>query len=550
MKKRFVSVASIVLALATTLTACGNSAQHSEADQNIVTYLEPNTFTTLYPPSAGYYPNGGVLNQTTDRLLYQDPETLELSPWIATSLPEVNADATEYTFDIRTDVTYSDGSKMTAENIVKNFDLYGKGDKDRKLTKSEQITNYDRGEVIDEDTVKFYFTAPAPGFAQATSSYNAGLLSDATLDQAVEGFAPGKATEIIGSGPFVVTEEKVGSELFMEAREDYDWAPTSSEHQGRAYIDGIRYILAAEDSVRIGGLISGQADISRQVEAPEEKHLLEQGLDISASSTNGMNNQLILRPTAPRLEDIRVRQAIIHGVDRDEIINTLFSASYPKATGVMAKTAQGYLDTSAAYTYDPEKAQNLLDEAGWVPGEDGIRTKDGERLTFNINEALPQPRSREVITKVQEQLKRIGIEITLNPGDNAAQDADSKDVNKVQIRHTMVGRADYDVIKSLYHSENRDVLAAVIDENTGEVFDPELEALLEKVASSARAADRQKASEQVQQILVDKAYILPLFEEPQVYGIQPYIEGFAEEAIGRPYFYNVKINKEVLEGKQ
>src|SRR5699024_11305487 len=97
-----------------------------------------------------FYPNGAVVNQITDRLLYQDPETLELSPWIATDLPEINEDATEFTFDIRTDVTYSDGTPLTAENVVRNIDLYGQGDDERLLNVSEQISNYERGEVIDE----------------------------------------------------------------------------------------------------------------------------------------------------------------------------------------------------------------------------------------------------------------------------------------------------------------------------------------------------------------------------------------------------------------
>lgn len=546
--KKLLSLLSIVLVFVLGLTGCSNVKQHSELNQNIVTYLEPNTLTSLYPPTAGFYPNGGVLNQTTDRLLYQDPETLELSPWIATELPKVNADATEYTFTIRTDVTYSDGTPMTAENIVKNFDLFGKGDKFRKLTASEQITNYDHGEVINDHTVKFHFSAPAPGFAQATSSYNAGLISDASLDFDNSKFAPGNAKNVIGSGPFVVAEEKMGTELLLKAREDYDWAPKASEHQGRAYIDGIRYVLASEESVRIGGLLAGQGDIARQIEAPEEKHIREEGLNVSSHSTNGATNQFAFRFRHPLLQDIRVRQAIIAGVDRDDILKTLFSDSYPKATSVLSSTAKGYVNHEDAYQYDPEKAKRLLDEAGWVPGLDGIRVKDGKRLSLNINEALPQPRSREVITKVQEHLARIGIEITLNPGDRAAQDADSMDMNKVQIRHTMVGRADYDVIKSHLHSENRDALLN-LDPDTEKLGDPELEALLDKIASSPKEADRAQAAADVQQLMADKAYSLPLFEEPQVYGMQTYIEGFEEEAIGRPWFYNLTINHDMKEAQ-
>ncbi|QDZ41957.1 TIGR04028 family ABC transporter substrate-binding protein [Corynebacterium sp. sy039] len=527
-----------------TLSACTQSANLSQAHNNILTYLEPNTFKTLYPPSAGYYPNGGIINQITDRLLYQDPDTLELSPWIATELPEVNADATQYTFHIRTDVTYSDGTKLTPENVVKNFDLYARGDKARKLTASEQINNYERGEVIDDHTVRFHFSAPAPGFAQATSSFNAGLLSDATLDKTTEGFAPGQATSIIGSGPFSITEEKLDTSLMLSTRKDYNWAPPVLKHQGRAQIDGIRYVLAAEDSVRIGGLLAGQADIARQIEAPVEKHLTQAGLTVQAHSTGGMSNQLALRFRHPFLQDIRVRQAIFAGIDRKEILRTLFSPRYALATSAMDSHGLGYA-RQADYIYDPNKARSLLDEAGWVPGPDGIRVKDGQRLSFTVNEALPQPRSREVITKVQEQLAKIGIEIHLLPGDIAVQDADSKDITKVQIRHTMVGRADYDVIKSQYYSTNRNQLLNY-DEKTDSLGDPELEELLNQVASSPKEQDRAAASAKVQQLLYDKAYVLPLFEEPQVYGLHNYVKGFHQDAIGRPVFYETWIDHKEL----
>ena len=100
-------------------------------------YFEPLTWTTLFPPQAGFYPNGGIVNNITDRLLYQDEETLELHPWIAEELPEVNADATEFTFRIRTGVTYSDGSALDAANVAKNFDLFGLGDNARGLPISE-----------------------------------------------------------------------------------------------------------------------------------------------------------------------------------------------------------------------------------------------------------------------------------------------------------------------------------------------------------------------------------------------------------------------------
>ncbi len=146
----------------------------------------------------------------------------------------MNADATEYTFTLRDDVTYSDGTPLDAENVAKNFDLLGLGDPDRKFTVSEQVTNYESSEVLDEHTVRFHFSAPAPGFAQATSAINAGLLSDETLDRTSEEFGPGNATEIIGSGPFVVASEEIGTKISLTARDDYDWAPPSQRRRAHA----------------------------------------------------------------------------------------------------------------------------------------------------------------------------------------------------------------------------------------------------------------------------------------------------------------------------
>ncbi|MCQ9345281.1 TIGR04028 family ABC transporter substrate-binding protein [Corynebacterium phoceense] len=533
------------------MTSCASpsssSASSSSPDDDWITYLEPQMFRTLYPPAAGFYPNGGVVNQVTDRLLYQDPETLQLSPWIATDLPKINADATEYTFNIRTDVTYSDGTPLTAENVVANFDLYGKGDKSRTLNSSEQITNYDHGEVVDDDTVKFYFSAPSPGFAQATAGYNAGLVADSTLQLDNEGFAPGNAEAVIGSGPFVITGETLNTALDLTARDDYNWAPPAARHQGPARLDGIHYRLAAEESTRAGALVSDQAQIARQVSAPVEKQLEAQGINIIARGTNSMNNQLAFRFNHPILKDKRVRDAIMNGINREEIMRILFSPTYPLATSTVAATGLGYKDQSAAYSYDPEHAKALLDEAGWVPGEDGIRVKDGQRLTLRVNTALPQPRSKEVQTMVQEDMRELGIEWLINAGDQATQNADAKDIDKIQVYHSMVGRADYDAIHSLYSITNRDVF--LNQDAKGNPIDQHLEDLLTTVISAPTDAERKQATEDVQDYITEQSYSLPLFEEPVVYAVAPYLKGFSPEAVARPWLYEAYIDHAAKEAQ-
>lgn len=533
--------------VATLMAGCSSGSAGSGGSEEpgaggTLTYLEPQTWTTLYPPAAGFYPNGGVVNNITDRLLYQNPETLELEPWIATALPEVNADSTEYTFTIRDDVTYSDGTPLDAENVVRNLDLFGKGDPTRALTVSEAINNYDRGEVVDEHTVRFHFTAPAPGFAQAVSTINSGLLSNATLDKTNEEFGPGNATTVIGSGPFVVADEKIGTELTLTAREDYDWAPPSLAHQGRALLDGVHVVVAGESSVRVGTVVAGQADVARQIDAPDEAQFAADGLSLHAATTNGVNNGFSFRFRNPVLSDIRVRQAIIAGVDREAIVETLFTDSYPLATGALARTALGYVDTSEYYAYDPKRAAALLDEAGWRAGADGVRVKDGVRLSLTFNEALPQPRSKEVVTLVQEQLGELGIDVQLFAGDQAAQTEASLSADTIQVYHSMVGRADFDVLKSQFFSGNRNTLLNR-DNTDDSIGDPELDALLSAIASAPTVEARQAASEAAQKRIAEQAYFLPIFEEPQVFGLRAGVQDFDTESVGRPSFYSTWLDR-------
>ncbi|MDA3644144.1 TIGR04028 family ABC transporter substrate-binding protein [Saccharopolyspora indica] len=545
--RRAFLAASASIAVATLAAGCssrtaGNAGQLGEPRiGGTLIYLEPQTWTSLYPPSAGFYANGGIVNNITDRLLHQNPETLELEPWIAAELPSVNEDATEYTFKLRRGVTYSDGTPLDAANVVKNFDLYGRGDAGKVLTASEAINNYDRGEVVDEHTVRFHFSAPAPGFAQATSTINSGLLSNATLAKSNKGFGPGNAKSIIGSGPFVITEEKVGTELRLAARQDYSWAPPSSPHQGRPLLDEINVVVTGEDSVRVGTVVAGQANIARQIEAPDEPQFSTEELALHVAATNGVNNGLSFRFRTPQLSDIRVRQAIIAGIDRQAIVDTLFTKSYPLATGALARTALGHVDTSANYVHDPAKAAALLDQAGWTAGPDKIRVKDGRRLALTFNEALPQPRSKEVVTLIQAQLAKIGIQVELFPGDYAAQTAAALDPDQIQVYHSMVGRADFDVLKSQYSSENRNALLN-LNTDEGSTGDGELEARLSAIASRPTVEQREQASAAAQQWLADQAYILPIFEEPQVFGLRAEVRGFATESVGRPSFYRTWLN--------
>lgn len=523
---------------ATGLTHVGAHAEGTEPVKGgTLIYLEQQAHTNLYPPAGGFYPNGGILNQITDKLTYQNPKTLEIEPWIAESWT-VNADATEYTFKIRPGVTFSDGTPLDAAAVAKNYDVFGLGNKALKHPVSEVINNYERSEVIDPLTVKFYFKRPSPGFLQGTSVIGSGLVAASTLSLPFEEL--GDATKIIGSGPFVVESETIGKELNLKAREDYVWGPAKLEHQGRAYLDGITYIITGEDSVRIGALLAGQADFIRQVQAYDESQVEAQDYQIYAPSTRGVNNSVVFRPDNPLVADVKVRQALLHATDAKEIVTTLFSANYPQATSIIASSALGYKDISAKLAFDPDKAKALLDEAGWSVGSHGLRQKDGKDLVLTAYESLPQPQNKETLQLVAQQWGKVGVKLNVLAGDSGSRTVDDLDPLKTPVSPAMVGRADPDVIKSQYYPKNRDVLRQKggLSDKVQSFVDDKLNGLLDSLASEPDRAKRLAIAGEIQDYVVDQAYAIPIFEEPQAYAGAPYVQGVAFEAVGRPSFYS------------
>ncbi|MGR7086624.1 TIGR04028 family ABC transporter substrate-binding protein [Klebsiella aerogenes] len=519
------------------------SAAQTPLKGGTLIYLEQQPHTNLYPPAGGFYPNGGILNQITDKLTWQNPETLAIEPWIAESWSS-NDEKTEYTFKLRPGVTFSDGTPLDANAVAKNFDTYGLGNKALRLPVSEVINNYDRSEGIDPLTVKFYFKKPSPGFLQGTATIGSGLVSLSTLARSFE--ALGDARNIIGSGPFTVKDEKPGRELTLVARKDYQWGPKNLAQQGPANLDGITYIVTPEDSVRIGALLAGQAGFIRQVQAYDEKQATDQGFNIYAAPTRGVNDSLSFRPDNPLVADLRVRQALLHATNAKQVVETLFSPNYPQASSVIARTAAGYVDLSDKLAFDQQKAKQLLDEAGWTPGADGIRQKAGQRLALTVYESLPQPQNKEVLQLVAQQWRQVGVALSVKAGDAGSRVLDNLDPLKTPLTVSEVGRADPDVVKSMFFPANRDALLQQggSSDKVKTFRDDKLNALLTAISAEVDAQKRLQLTGDAQRYLLDNAYVIPIFEEPQVFAGAPWVKGVRFEAVGRPSFYGAWLDKQ------
>ena len=258
-----------------------------------------------------------------------------------------------------------------------------------------------------------------------------------------------------------------------------------------------------------------------------------------------MNDSISFRPDNPLVSDIRVRQALLHATNAKQVVETLFSANYPQAKSVIAGSAAGFVDLSDKLTFDPAKANQLLDEAGWKAGSDGIRAKDGQRLALTVYESLPQPQNKEVLQLVAQQWRQVGVALSVKAGDAGSRTLDNLDPLKTPLTVSEVGRADPDVVKSMFYPANRDALLQKggSSDKVKSFRDDRLNELLVNISAEVDPQKRLQLTGDAQRYLLDNAYVIPIFEEPQVFAGAPWLKGVSFEAVGRPSFYGAWIEK-------
>lgn len=499
----------IVGALAATgLTACGGNAGSTERDAPFVIALGHDP-VSLSPGGRGAGNDmWNLTRQMYDSLVYTNPETGEIEPWLAESF-EVNEDATAYTFHLRTDVTFSDGEPLNAEVVKANFDdIKAAGPAANAVA---EMGNYAGTDVVDEYTAVVRFQEPQVGFLPFVSGVTMGLVSPETLKIPFEQRATGEG--VYGSGAYVLEEHKKDSHVIMSRREGYNWAP---EHLKRAQVPEHRaqrlvFAVVPEAGNRVGGIVSGEFNAASVV--PHDEAVIEQEGHYLVSRTNpGVAYGVYPNDQSELLQDRAVRLAVAHTVNRPEIIEGSLSPRFNAATSPLSATTPNYFDvTDTLPDHDLDEAKKLLDDAGWLPGPDGIREKDGTRLVLRIAYPPIFPPTRAVVTLLQQQLAEVGIGAELSSGGSAEFMA-------------IISSNNFDLSLVNYSYMDGGVLRVFFGETGSKgnypVPVPELQ---EKLILQGRITDpteRAKVLHELQQDLVRDGWVIPIFELTSTFGVR------------------------------
>ncbi|MFC1437669.1 ABC transporter substrate-binding protein [Streptacidiphilus sp. N1-10] len=533
------AVPGLALALAVGLTACSSasgSATGANAGAGSGHPVSGGTLSIdiasaplcLDPQNNNSNGNTAVSRQLVDSLTDQDPATGAVHPWLASSF-KVNADATQFTFTLRSGATFSDGAPVDAAAVKANFDSIVKlGAVD--AVGSSYLTGYQSTRVVDSSTAVVTFAQPNAQFLQATSTAALGLLSPASLTGSPEDRCQGHG--LAGSGPFVL-KSSGGQEIRLDRRTGYAWGSSLWKHTGAAYLSEIDYKVVPEGSVRAGSLVSGQVDGIIGVQPQDEKLLAGGSVTELVRSTPGVDYNLTPNTTRPLLSDVNVRKAISDGINRQQIVSSLLSSHYKPATSILSSTTPYYSDLSADLAYAPGTARSLLDADGWKPGSDGIRTKGGVRLTVKLVYPGVDIPSRNVLQLVQQQLKAVGIDAQLD-GLPLNQLAPAQNAGQYDLLWFGLTRSDPDILRTSYSvaAKNRAHLAA---------GNP-LEQLLGKQAATVDRTQRQTLVTEAQKQLVDQAYAIPVYEQVQFAAFGSTVHGAALDGSAQPELFDTWIS--------
>lgn len=540
-------VIPISLALLLLLSGCTNSAtikNNSSDDTNgkvesqpknggELTYALATSPDSLDPHRSGLAVAVRTFRTIFDSLVVQAPDN-SIKPWLATEWT-VSDDGKSYTFKLRNDVKFHDGTPFNAEAVKYSFD--------RIIDPKTQAKNavallkpYKSSEVIDEYTIKINLETPSTAFLSNLSQAMLGIVSPTAAKKYGDQFGKNP----VGTGPYKFVSWTENADIVVEKNKDYHWGPSNVENKDAPYLDKITFKIIPEEATRIGSVQSGQV-LAAETVPPQNILSLKNDpkTQLLQINTIGLPYTLFFNQRKAPWNDVRARKAVQLSVDVDAIVKTLYLNTYSRAWSPLTRGILGYdKSLEKSNKLDLEKANKLLDELGYVKGADGIREKDGKKLTLNYVDGTPNREKRnDIAVIVQQQLKKIGVKVEINITKDIAsviqQNAEYDVYGNSQVN------SDPNALRAFYHSSTPEEEATI--KRLGGGSDPEIDQWLEKGTVELDQAKRTEIYKNVQQKIIEEAWIIPIYVFPYTVAASKTVNGIKFDSLGYPLFNDVNI---------
>ncbi|WP_460775748.1 ABC transporter substrate-binding protein [Microbacterium sp. GXF7504] len=521
------------------LTACGTAAAIRPAadaqrvDGGTIVYAHQQEPPCVF---GGWIEQAYLSYQVLDSLFSLDEDGTPV-PWLADGW-EVSDDGLTYTITLKEGVSFTDGTPVDAEAVAYNFDYWVNGG---NSTAAVWLGGYyESAEAVDARTVAIHLSRPYTRFIENLTQGYFGIQSQQALETRTE---EENCEEPIGSGAFTVAEWNRGQNVILERNDDYTSWPANALHEGPAYVERVDWRFTGDPTTRVAALQAGEADLIYDVPATSWASLDQAGYELQKFITPGRPQQLSFNTAQGPFTDERVRQAFVYALDREAIVETIGQGVIPyEGNGGVSRATPGYSEDAAdRYAFDPDAAQRLLDEAGWLrDGDEGYRTKDGEVLEVLLPYgagSIINADGASILQAVQEQAKAVGFKVDLLP------------LSQAELWGGKYSTPDaYDLSVGYWTSVNAGILYVNWRQSTDEApnysnsaffNDPTLEQLIVDANSEPDAAAQDALYRQAQEYIADHATSVGLYDRLSTLAVSPSLRGvWQEHAQGGPTFHD------------
>lgn len=534
MKRRMLAlILSLLVISGLTLSSCAVPAAAPQAEPGaegeepatggakIATFIFTQEFDTLNP----IYTNmwfSSITRQIWHADAWAFDENNEAFPQLAVELPSlenggISEDGRTITVRLREDAVWSDGTPLTSADFLFTYEMITNG-----ANAVNAVAPYDQIESIeapDEHTVVTTFAEPYAPW-QATLWF--GILpahvlqpvfeAEGTLDNAEWNLAP-----TVTAGPYLFAEWESGSYARFVRNDNY-WGE-------RPNIDEIFIRFVPDDASQVAALQAGDGDLGTFISYADVPTLQEAGVEI-LSVPSGYNEGWYFyfgENAHPAIQDVRVRQALALAFDRFSLVEDLLLGLTEPAATIWDNSP--FVDpTIEPYPYDPDRANQLLDEAGWIDSNgDGTRDKDGVELVLKYGTTTREIRT-DTQAVVQQQLAEIGVGVELLTYDSSLFFSGYADGGPMATGQLDFGQ--WSTVASFPDPDSADFLCSEIptDESPGgtnwsALCDEELDALFRQQASQVDFEARQQTFYQISRHIFDNVYWMGIWQDPDIWAV-------------------------------
>lgn len=422
MKRKSILCAALAAAMCLGLVACGPGTQSGGADSGA--QEKTVVLTESWDFSSGFYPTLTASNSSNygatywNRNFYNTLVSYNDKGEIVGELAETwetSQDGKSYTFHLRDGVKFSDGTDMTSSAVKTSFEAAIKELGQYNGSYGKLSVLIESIETPDEDTVVLHLSQPYYGALNDLTMCNPlAIVNPAAFNEDKTPKKDEMATKTMGTGPYMY-EGSFEDNTYTFVRNPYYWG-------GKPEVDSFKVKVIEDADARVLALRNGEIDAilgaSRLSYDAYGELSQEEAYGTAINEKASMTRYLGLNLSKAPFNDLKVRQAVAYALDQDTICSTVMQGIELPAETLFESSRPHCSVKQTTYAFDLEKANQLMEEAGWVDTDgDGIHEKDGQKLEFTMPYTTDYGTLDDMVLTIASQLQKIGFKITPNGTD-------------------------------------------------------------------------------------------------------------------------------------